>query len=104
MLVPARVFGTVLITSPLLIRRKLRISRRTFPLVLTAGIAEVIGLVSYTFGARQQLAIAAVLATQYAALAAVAAYFLFGERLRRHQILGVVIVVAGVVTLSALTG
>ncbi len=103
-LVPARVFGTVLITSPLLIRRKLRISRRTFPLVLTAGIAEVIGLVSYTFGARQQLAIAAVLATQYAALAAVAAYFLFGERLRRHQILGVVIVVAGVVTLSALTG
>lgn len=103
-LLPARLFGTVLITSPLLIRRKLRISRRTFPLVLTGGVAEMVGLVSYTFGARQQLAIAAVLTTQYAAIAAVAAFFLFGERLRRHQILGVVIVVAGVVTLSALRG
>jgi multidrug transporter EmrE-like cation transporter len=37
-------------------------------------------------------------------IAAIAAFFLFGERLRRHQIVGVVIVVAGVVTLSALTG
>jgi len=103
-LLPARLFGTILITSPLLVRRKLRISRRTFPLVLIGGVAEIAGLVSYTFGARQQLAIAAVVSTQYAVIAAIAAFFLFGERLRRHQIVGVVIVVAGVVTLSALTG
>jgi drug/metabolite transporter (DMT)-like permease len=103
-LVPARLFGTLLITSPLLVRRKLRISRRTFPRVLSAGVAEVVGLVSYTFGARHALAVAAVLASQSAAITTVAAFFLFGERLRRHQVFGVATVVAGVVTLSALRG
>ena len=101
-ILPARLFGTLLITSPLLLRRKLRISRRTFPLVLSGGVAEVVGLVSYTFGARQQLAVAAVLASQSAAITPIAAFFLFGDRLRRHQVFGVAIVVAGVVTLSAL--
>jgi len=103
-LLPARLFGTLLITAPLLVRRKLRISRRTFPLVLSAGVAEVVGLVSYTFGARHDLAVAAVLASQGAAITPVAAYFLFGERLRRHQVLGVATVIVGVVTLSALRG
>ena len=103
-LLPARLFGTALIASPLLVRRRLRISLRTFPLVLAAALGEVGGLASYTFGARQQLAIAAVLATPYTAITAIAAFFFFGERLRRHQVLGVVIVVAGVATLSALTG
>jgi drug/metabolite transporter (DMT)-like permease len=103
-LLPARLFGTLLITSPLLVRRKLRISRRTFPLVLSGGVAEVVGLVSYTFGARHELAVAAVLASQCAAITTVAAFFLFGERLRRHQVLGIATVVVGVVTLSALRG
>jgi drug/metabolite transporter (DMT)-like permease len=101
-LLPARLFGTVLIAAPLASRRKLRISMRTFPLVLAAGIAEVVGLVSYTFAARQQLAVAAVLASQYAAITPIAAFFLFGDRLHRHQIIGIALVVAGVVTLSAL--
>jgi multidrug transporter EmrE-like cation transporter len=30
-------------------------------------------------------------------------FFLFGERLRRHQVLGIATVVVGVVTLSALS-
>ena len=101
-ILPARLFGTILITSPLLLRRKLKISRRTFPLVLSGGVAEVVGLVSYTFGARHQLAVAAVLASQYAAITPIAAFFLFGDRLRPHQVFGVALVVAGVVTLSAL--
>ncbi len=101
-LLPARLFGTALLTAPLLARRRLRISRRTFPLVLTAALGEILGLVSYSFGARHQLAVSAVLASQYAMITTVAAYFLFGDRLRRHQVIGVVIVVAGIVTLSAL--
>jgi drug/metabolite transporter (DMT)-like permease len=103
-LLPARLFGTVLITSPLLARRTLRISRRAFPLVLGGAAAELIGLVSYTLGARHQLAIAAVLSSQYAAITPIAAYFLFGERLRHHQLFGIVIVLASVVTLSVLQG
>jgi drug/metabolite transporter (DMT)-like permease len=64
-------------------------------------VGEVFGIISYTLGARHELAIAAVLASQVAALAAVGAYFLFGERLTRLQLAGLVIVVAGVATLSA---
>lgn len=101
-ILPARLFGTILITSPLLLRRELKISRRTFPLVLSGGVAEVVGLASYTFGARHQLAVAAVLASQCAAITPIAAFFLFGDRLRPHQVFGVALVVAGVVTLSAL--
>lgn len=101
-LLPARVFGTVLIAAPLALRRKLQITRRTFPLVLSGGAAEVVGLVCYTFGARHELAVAAVIASQCAAITPIAAFFLFGDRLRRHQVLGIAIVVAGVVTLSAL--
>ena len=103
-LVPARLFGTLLIAAPLASHRKLRITRRTFPIVLAGAIAEVVGLVSYTLGARHQLAVAAVLASQCAAITPIAAYFLFGDRLRRHQVFGIVLVLAGVVTLSALGG
>jgi len=101
-LLPARLFGTVLVAAPLATRRKLRITRRTFPLVLAGGAGEVIGLVCYAFAARHQLAVAAVLASQCAAITPIAGFFLFGDRLRRHQVAGIVIVVAGVVTLSAL--
>ena len=101
-LLPARLFGTILMAAPLLCRRRLRISRRAFPLVFGAGAAEVVGLVSYTFGARQQLAVAAVLASQGAAITPFAAFFLFGERLRRNQIVGVAVVLTGVVLLSVL--
>ena len=101
-LLPARLFGTILLAAPLAARRKLRITKRTLPLVLAGGAGEVVGLVFYTFAARHELAIAAVLASQSAAITPIAGFFLFGERLRRHQVAGIVIVVAGVVTLSAL--
>lgn len=78
------------------------ITRRTFPLVLAGGAAEILGLLCYVYGARHELAVAAVLASQCAAITPIAAFFLFGDRLRRHQIVGIAIVVAGVVTLSAL--
>ena len=103
-LVPARLFGTLVIAAPLASRRRLRISRRAFPMVLVGALAEVAGLVSYTFGARRELAVAAVMASMYAAVSTIAAFFLFGDRLRRHQLVGIVLVVAGVVTLSALGG
>ena len=53
---------------------------------------------SHLFG----IAVAAVLSSQFAALAGIAAYGLFGERLSRIQLAGVVTVVVGVAVLSAL--
>jgi drug/metabolite transporter (DMT)-like permease len=100
-LVPARLVGSALVTAPLAGRRRLRLTRRALPLVAAAGAAEVLGVLSYTVGARHGLAVAAVLSSQFAALTVVAAYFIHGHRLSRRQIAGLAVVVAGVSLLSA---
>jgi drug/metabolite transporter (DMT)-like permease len=101
-LLPARLFGSVLLAAPLAARRKLRLTRRALPLVAAAGVAEVLGTLSYAVGARHQLAIAAVLASQFAALTAVAAFILHGQRLTRAQLAGLAAVAIGVSLVSAL--
>lgn len=98
----ARLIGTVGLAIPLAAARRLRIVRRAVPLIVVAGICEVLGFYSYTAGARHGIAVAAVLSSQFATIAAVAAYFLFGERLNRIQLAGVSSVVVGVALLSAL--
>jgi drug/metabolite transporter (DMT)-like permease len=100
-LVPARVFGSALVAAPLAARRRFRLTRRALPLVAAAGAAEVLGVLSYAIGARHDLPVAAVLAAQFAALTAVAAYFIHGQRLSRIQVAGLVAVVAGVTLLAA---
>jgi drug/metabolite transporter (DMT)-like permease len=99
-LVPARLFGSALVAAPLAARRRLRLTRRALPLVAAAGAAEVVGVLSYVIGARHDLAVAAVLSSQFAALTAVAAYFIHGQRLSRRQLAGLAAVVAGVTLLS----
>jgi drug/metabolite transporter (DMT)-like permease len=95
-LLPARLFGTLVLSAPLAARHQLRAPGSAWPLVAGAGAAEVVGFVSYTLGARHQLAVAAVLASQFVALAAVGAYFVFGERLTHLQLVGLVVVAVGV--------
>jgi drug/metabolite transporter (DMT)-like permease len=99
----ARLIGAVVLAAPLALRGRLELSRRALPLVLGAGVAEVVGFFSYTDGSRHGIAIASVLSSQFAAVAALGAFLLFKERLSRLQLLGVVVVVAGVALLSALT-
>jgi drug/metabolite transporter (DMT)-like permease len=100
-LVPARVFGSALVAAPLAARRRFRLTRRALPLVTAAGAAEVLGVLSYVIGARRDLPVAAVLAAQFAALTAVAAYFIHGQRLSRTQVAGLAAVVVGVTLLAA---
>jgi drug/metabolite transporter (DMT)-like permease len=99
---PARIAGVVAVAVPLILVGRMRLTRAALPLVLISGICEVAGFVSFTLGARDAIAVAAVLASQFATIAAVAAYVLFGERLARVQVLGAVVIVAGVAVLSAL--
>jgi drug/metabolite transporter (DMT)-like permease len=99
---PARVIGTVAVAAPLAASRRLRITRKALPLVAAAGICEVVGFISFTFGARHGIAIAAVLASQFAAISTVAAYALFREKLHRLQIAGVLAIIVGVGLLTAL--
>jgi len=98
---PARLVGTSVFAVPLAIRGVPRPPGGVLALLATAGAAEVLGIISYTVGARHELAVAAVLASQFAALTALGAFFVFGERLRFSQIAGLAIVAAGVGLLAA---
>lgn len=69
-----------------------------------AGLCEVLGFASYSLGARHGIAVAAVVSCQFAAIAALIAFALFGERLGRLQLAGVIVLLAGVSLLSAVRG
>ena len=101
---PARVVGVALVFVPMAITGRLRLSRRAVPLVVLVGLGEVLGNASYILGARESIAIASVLASQFAAFAAVAAFFLFRERLTLPQRSGFVAIAVGVAVLTVVRG
>jgi drug/metabolite transporter (DMT)-like permease len=101
-LVPPRLVGMAAVTLPILARGRLRIASAAAPFVVVSGLCEVAGFASYAEGSRHGIAVAAVLASQFATLTAVAAFVLFRERLGRVQLVGVAVVAVGVATLSAL--
>lgn len=101
-IVASRTIGVVLIALPLVLRRQLRLTRPTVPLVVLAGVLEAVGSAMYVIAASVDIAVAAVLSSQFAAIVAVGGFLLFGERLQRVQVAGVVIIVAGITALSAL--
>lgn len=96
-----RLVGALTFALPMALLGRVRITRRSLPFVLASSVCEIVGLAFFLVAAREGIAVAAILGSQFAALAAVAAYFLFGERLRRIQVAGVVAIVVGV---SVLTG
>jgi drug/metabolite transporter (DMT)-like permease len=101
-LLPARAVGVLAISIPLAVTQRLRLTRAAAPFVVATGLAEVAGFASYAVGARHGIAIAAVLASQFAALSAVGAYLFYGERLGRVQIAGIAVIACGVAALAGL--
>jgi drug/metabolite transporter (DMT)-like permease len=99
---PPRLLGVALVSIPLAFAGRLRVTREALPFVVASGAAEVAGFVSYAVGARHGIAVTAVLASQFAGLAALAATILFQERLGRVGIAGVVVIATGVAAVSAL--
>ena len=99
-LLPARLVGTLALFIPLLVLRRLQITRGTVPLVVAMGFTEVLGFVCYAIGAQYAVGVTSVLASQFAPIAAVMAYVLFKERLGRLQITGVVVLVLAVTALT----
>ena len=100
---PPRLVGVAVVTLPLAMSRRLRLTRSTLPLVVTAGLAEMLGFVCFAVGARDSVAVAAVLGSQFAVVASVAAYVFLRERLTRLQLAGVVLIVVGVAALTVAT-
>jgi len=100
--IPPRVVGVAVVALPLLITRRVRIEAAAVPLVLTSGVCEVEGFAAFSLGARHSVAVSAVLASQFAAFAALAAFVLFRERLRVAQVLGITMIAVCVALLSAI--
>jgi drug/metabolite transporter (DMT)-like permease len=96
-----RLVGLVVVALPLLLQRRLTVTRAALPLVVLSGVGEILGSTLSAWGATDSIAVVAVLGSQFAAIAAVMAYFLFGERLSRSQTMGVVLIIAGVTLLAA---
>jgi drug/metabolite transporter (DMT)-like permease len=99
--VSARMIGLAVVALPLVLQHRLVVTRRALPLVVIAGIGEMIGSTASAWGSIHSIPITAVLGSQFAAIAAVAAFLLFGERLSRTQVVGVVLIVVGVSALAA---
>jgi len=100
--VAPRLVGMLVIALPLILRKRLRLTRRAVPLVIVSGILEAAGTVLFVIAAQDGVATAAVLSSQFAAIAAVGAFLLFGERLARVQVAGVVVIAIGVAVLAVL--
>jgi drug/metabolite transporter (DMT)-like permease len=99
---PPRIVGVIAVAIPLILSKRLLLTRRAATLVVVSGLCEVGGYFAFAFGARHGIAVTAVLGSQFAVLAAIAAYFLFGEKLGRLRIAGIVVTAIGVAVLSAL--
>jgi len=100
-ILPARLLGALLVAAPIAVRGRLRLSREVAPLVVAAGLCEIVCMASYTLGARHGIAVTAVLASQFAAVSAVGAYVLFHERLSAVQRTGAGVILLGVAVLAA---
>lgn len=101
--VSTRLVGLVVVVLPLVLQRRMFLTRAVLPLVLIAGTGEILGSTLSAWGSSVNIAITAVLGSQFAAIAAVLAFLLFGERLSRTQVLGVILIVAGVSALAAVS-
>jgi uncharacterized membrane protein len=100
--IPPRVVGVAVVALPLLVARRIKIEAPAVPLVLASGVCEVAGFALFSLGARHSVAVSAVLASQFAAFAAVAAFVVFRERLRAVQIVGITLIALCVALLSAI--
>lgn len=101
---PARVVGVFGVFIPMALSGRLWITRAAIPFVVVIGVAEVVGTLAFVVGSLESIAVSAVLASQFAAIAAIAAFLLFRERLTTHQRTGVVAIAMGVAALTALRG
>jgi drug/metabolite transporter (DMT)-like permease len=101
-LLPARIVGVLAVAVPMAATRRLVLTRAAAPLVIAGGCLEVTGFALFAVGARHGIAVSAVLSSQFAGFAAVAAYVLFRERLTPIQVAGVVAIAVGVAALSGM--
>lgn len=105
LLVFLRTAGLLGLGGPLLVSGRLRLPGPATPLIVFSGVADYLAFGSYVIAATHGgVAVPAVISSQYAAVAAVLAVVLLGERLTRPQLAGVVAILAGVALVTAVQG
>jgi drug/metabolite transporter (DMT)-like permease len=100
---PARLIGALALALPLVLLGRLRLTRSAAPLLLVAGLGEVLGFLSFTVGSRDSIAVAAVISSQGTVFVGIGAYLLFRERLSRRQVIGIAVTLVGVALTGAVT-
>ena len=97
-----RLVPLLLVTLPVLATTRLaRPPRSAWPWIVVNAIGDVVGFTAYASAARHNLAVAAVVASEYAIVTVVLGVVLLGERLRPHQWAGVGIALAGIAVVAA---
>jgi len=93
----------LLLALPLLLgRRKARRASTSGMIWATAaGLTDVIGLLAFARGGQSgQVALTAAVSSIFPAIPLVAGLVMFGERLRQQQLLGVILIIAGLVMIG----
>jgi drug/metabolite transporter (DMT)-like permease len=93
---PARAAGVLAIAIPLVLLGRLHVTRAGLPWAIASGVLEVVGIVTFGIGARDAIAVTAVLTCLFVPLTAILAVAMFGERLARAQVAAIIVVVIGV--------
>lgn len=96
-----RIVPLLLVSLPVLVMtRAARPPRGAWPWIVVNAIGDVLGFTAYASAARHNLAVAAVVASEYAVVTVVLGVVLLGERLRPHQWAGVAIALAGIAVVA----
>ena len=99
-----RVVPLALVTLPVLAAtRCARPPRGAWPWIVVNALGDVLGFTAYASAARHDLAVAAVVGSEYAVVTVVLGVLLLGERLRPHQWAGVGLALAGIAAVAAAT-
>jgi drug/metabolite transporter (DMT)-like permease len=97
---PPTIMGVLLVVVPLAATRRLRSPRAALPAIAGVAVAELLGFSCYVYGARDSVAIAAVLSSQFAAIAVLVSVVVLRERPAPRQLFGLVAIGAGVTALA----
>jgi drug/metabolite transporter (DMT)-like permease len=68
---------------------------------VAAGLTDVVGLLAFTRGGQAgQVAVTAAVSSVFPAIPLLGGLVMFGERLRRWQLLGITLIIAGLILIS----